>query len=50
VFLRIEVACREDDRDWLRARIVPAVETEVDVATSEGRVDINTEVTWEYEP
>jgi len=45
--LVITVDCDEDDFDWLRNKCVPAVESAVEEAKEEGRLDGLAEVSWE---
>ena len=47
--IRIEVICtEEDDVDWVRNRVVPPVEDEIEFLNDEGRLDGKVEMTWEF--
>jgi hypothetical protein len=50
VELIITVTCQEDDRQWLRDKIVPAVEDVVETQIDEGRVSDETNVSWDFHP
>jgi len=48
--LVITITGNDEDIDWLRHKVVPAVEEIVDENKSEERVEDTTEVEWEFRP
>jgi hypothetical protein len=50
VSIVITVTCQEEDRQWLKDKIIPAVEDVVDTQVEEGRVSDETIVSWDFRP